>query len=53
MTNRNEPQPQPTKPYEFLLNYGKITEDGPHADLVAANGEYANLWNRQTGAYLK
>lgn len=36
-----------------VLDHGKITEDGPHADLVAANGEYANLWNRQTGAYLK
>lgn len=36
-----------------VLDHGKITEDGPHADLVAANGEYASLWNRQTGAYLK
>ena len=36
-----------------VLDHGKITEDGPHADLVAANGEYANHWNRQTGAYLK
>ena len=34
-----------------VLDHGKITEDGPHADLVAANGEYANLWNRQTGAF--
>ena len=36
-----------------VLDKGKVVEDGPHADLVAANGEYANLWNRQTGAYLK
>ena len=36
-----------------VLDHGKVAEDGPHADLVAANGEYANLWNRQTGAYLK
>ena len=36
-----------------VLDKGMVVEDGPHADLVAANGEYANLWNRQTGAYLK
>ena len=29
----------------------KIIEDGPHAELVQQSGEYASLWNRQTGAY--
>ena len=36
-----------------VLDHGKIVEDGPHAELVACGGEYANLWNRQTGAYLE
>ena len=32
---------------------GRIVEDGPHARLIEADGEYAHLWNRQTGAYLE
>ena len=37
-----------------VLDKGKVVEDGPHADLVVAKGgDYARLWNRQTGAYLK
>ena len=35
-----------------VLDHGKIVEDGPHAELIEAGGEYAHLWNRQTGAYL-
>ena len=35
-----------------VLDHGKIVEDGPHAQLIAVGGEYAHLWNRQTGAYL-
>lgn len=34
-----------------VLSEGKIVEDGTHAELVAKNGDYAHLWNRQTGAY--
>ena len=34
-----------------VLSDGRIAEDGPHAELVAKGGEYARLWNRQTGAY--
>lgn len=33
-----------------VLKQGEIVEDGTHASLVAANGEYAALWNRQTMA---
>ena len=36
-----------------VLSQGRIVEDGPHAELVAKGGDYARLWNRQTGAYLK
>ena len=32
---------------------GKISEDGKHSDLIRENGEYASLWDRQTGAFLE
>ncbi len=33
-----------------VLKDGKVVEDGPHAKLVARDGAYAHLWDRQTGA---
>ena len=36
-----------------VLDHGKVIEDGPHAELIKAGGEYAHLWDRQTGAYLE
>jgi ATP-binding cassette subfamily B protein len=36
----------------IVLSEGRIVEDGTHAQLVEAGGEYAYLWSRQTGAYL-
>ena len=36
-----------------VLDEGRIVEDGPHAQLIEAGGEYAHLWGRQTGAYLE
>ena len=36
-----------------VLEGGRIVEDGPHGQLIAAGGEYARLWSRQTGAYLR
>ena len=36
-----------------VLADGKVVEDGPHAELIAAGGAYARLWERQTGAYLE
>ena len=36
-----------------VLDDGGIVEDGSHAELIEANGPYARLWNRQTGAYLE
>ena len=35
-----------------VLADGEIVEDGTHAELAAGDGEYAALWNRQTGAFL-
>ena len=36
-----------------VLADGRVVEDGPHAELIEAGGEYAHLWARQTGAYLE
>ncbi|NTU88823.1 MAG: ABC transporter ATP-binding protein [Actinobacteria bacterium] len=36
-----------------VLSDGEIVEDGTHADLIEADGEYARLWNRQTGSFLE
>lgn len=35
-----------------VLSHGAIPEDGTHEELVAAGGEYASLWSRQTGSFL-
>lgn len=35
-----------------VLSHGAIAEDGTHEELVAAGGEYASLWSRQTGSFL-
>ena len=36
-----------------VLENGRISEDGSHEELINAGGEYAHLWNRQTGAYIE
>jgi ATP-binding cassette subfamily B protein len=35
-----------------VLAHGKIVEDGTHDELLAEGGEYADLWDRQTGGFL-
>lgn len=32
----------------LVLKKGQIVERGTHAELLAADGEYASLWRRQT-----
>ncbi len=36
-----------------VLRDGTIVEDGAHEELLQQEGEYAHLWNRQTGAFLE
>ena len=35
-----------------VLDEGRIVEQGTHDELVALNGIYAHLWQRQTGSFL-
>src|SRR6202000_2377108 len=35
----------------IVLDQGRIVEDGTHAQLLAANGPYAQLWHRQSGGF--
>jgi ATP-binding cassette subfamily B protein len=36
-----------------VLRDGTVAEDGTHEELLLQDGEYASLWNRQTGAFLE
>lgn len=36
-----------------VLRAGKIIEDGTHDELLARDGEYAELWNHQSGNFLE
>ncbi|MBE6009053.1 MAG: ABC transporter ATP-binding protein [Lachnospiraceae bacterium] len=37
----------------IVLADGGISEDGTHQELIEKGGEYAHLWDRQTGAFLE
>lgn len=37
----------------IVMKDGKIIEDGTHDELLAKNGEYAELWSHQTGGFLE
>ena len=36
----------------IILDKGQIIETGSHAELLAKNGAYADLWRRQSGGFL-
>ncbi|MBS0470664.1 MAG: ABC transporter ATP-binding protein [Proteobacteria bacterium] len=36
----------------IYLENGQVLEDGPHRVLLANNGPYARLWNRQMGGFI-
>ena len=36
----------------IVLDQGRIVEQGTHAELLAAEGHYAKLWQRQSGGFL-
>jgi ATP-binding cassette subfamily B multidrug efflux pump len=35
-----------------VMEAGRIVEQGTHAELLAANGAYARMWNRQSGGFI-
>ena len=35
-----------------VMDGGRIIEEGPHDELVASGGLYAQLWQRQSGGFL-
>ncbi len=35
-----------------VMEAGRIVEEGSHQQLLAANGRYASLWNRQSGGFI-
>lgn len=37
----------------IVISGGKVAEDGSHEELLEAGGEYAKLWDRQTGAFFQ
>ncbi len=36
----------------IVISEGKVAEDGSHEELLSAGGEYAKLWDHQTGAFI-
>ncbi|HET7302582.1 MAG TPA: hypothetical protein VFI74_04600, partial [Candidatus Saccharimonadales bacterium] len=37
----------------LVLDGGKVIEEGAHAELVAKNGRYAQLWAHQSGGFIE
>ena len=52
LVEHNMPLVMSTADHVFVLDKGRIAEEGTHAQLLAAGGIYASLWNRQSGGFL-
>ena len=37
----------------IVMDKGHAVEDGTHAELLAKNGVYANLWKHQSGGFIQ
>lgn len=37
----------------IVLDDGKVVEEGTHKELLTAGGQYASLWNRQSGGFIE
>lgn len=37
----------------FVMDQGKLAESGTHGELLACNGLYARLWNKQSGVHVE
>ena len=37
----------------IVMENGQIIEDGRHDELIAQNGAYARLWQRQSGGFIE
>lgn len=37
----------------YMLEKGRIIEEGSHAELLSLNGKYAEMWKVQAGQYLQ
>jgi ABC-type multidrug transport system fused ATPase/permease subunit len=36
-----------------VMDYGKIVEEGTHAELITRQGIYASLWAHQSGGFIE
>jgi ATP-binding cassette, subfamily B, multidrug efflux pump len=36
----------------IVIDEGRVVEEGTHAELLALNGQYAKLWERQSGGFI-
>jgi ATP-binding cassette subfamily B protein len=37
----------------IVLDHGRIVEQGSHAELIKRRGQYAALWNHQSGGFIE
>ena len=50
---RIEPHANPNTTWLVVIEGGRILEQGPHDQLLAGRGQYAALWQHQSGGFLQ